>query len=271
MIDGHRVAVVMPMYNEARHVAEALANVPPLVDEIVVVDDGSSDGSATVVRAAGDRRVRLVSHPHRLGVGRALLSGFNEAIRRTPDLVVTMDSDGQMSGEDLPGLLKPLTSGAATYVKGNRFAPNISRHAMPLNRRLVNRLSSAYFSYFLVEPRLQDVQCGYTAMRLTATQMLVERGFHPSYGVYNDMLSRVLDTPGESVEYVPVAAVYGAEKSHLRVQDALRLGLLAIQIPLRSRARFVTRFRSDRRGSSARGTWRFRRKWVSRKSGSRPA
>ena len=233
MIDGHRVIVVMPMYNEAPHVADALGTVPALVDDIVVVDDGSSDGSADAVRGAGDPRVCLISHIRRGGVGRALRTGLRAALSLSPDLIATMDSDGQMWPEDLPRLLAPLTRGEATYVKGDRFAPEISRRDMPAHRRLVNRVSSAYFSRVLGDGRLRDVQCGYTAMTSATARMLVGRGFHPSYGVYNDMLSRVLAMPGSRVEYVPVAAIYGVEDSHLRFRDVLRLGALTLRITLR--------------------------------------
>jgi len=218
------------MYNEVMHVAATLRSVPALVDDIVVVDDGSSDGSSEAVRAVGDARVRLVVHETRLGVGCALRTGLRAASGLGPDLLVTMDADGQMSPADLPRLLAPLADGDASYVKGNRFAPGISRRDMPLHRRLVNWLSSAYFRRVLRDPGLQDVQCGYTAMTADTAQVLVERGFHTSYGVHNDILSRVLSIPGSRVAYVPVAAIYGGERSHLRLRDVLRLAVLTVRL-----------------------------------------
>lgn len=233
MIDRLRVAVVMPMYNEARHIAATVRGVPTFVDEIVVVDDGSVDGSASALKAVADRRVRLVAHPHRQGVGVALATGLRASIELGSDLIVTMDSDGQMCPGDLPRVLAPLMRGDATYVKGDRFAPGISRRAMPPMRRAMNRLSSAYFRRVLIEPGLRDVHCGYTAMTAATARGLVAQGFHDSYGVYNDILSRVLAMSNSRVSYVPVAALYGAEQSHLRLRDVLRLSALACRIAFR--------------------------------------
>ena len=106
---------------------------------------------------------------------------------------------------------------------------------MPWTRSIVNRLSSAYFRRVLHQPSLADVHCGFTAMTAATARALVQVGFHESYGVYNDILAKVIALPGTTVAYVAVQAIYGDERSHLRVRDVVRLGGLALRMAVKNR------------------------------------
>ncbi len=234
MVDGRRVAIVMPMFNEAGHVGRTLQAIPAWVDNIVVVDDGSSDDSRRVVEESEDARVRLVGHPVRSGVGRALQTGFRVVLEHDPAFVITMDSDGQMSADDLPRLLDPIFSGAADYAKGSRLSKGISLSDMPWHRRVVNRFVSAYFARVLKDPRLRDIQCGFTAMTREVVVGLSRLDLHGSYGVYNDVLAHVLLKRRGRVAYVPVQAIYAGEKSHVRLRDIVALAPLFARLTLRA-------------------------------------
>lgn len=111
-----RLAVVLPAYNEAGNLVEVLARLGRIpVDEIVVVDDMSSDATATVARAAG---VTVLSMPFHFGAWTATQTGLRYAFRHGYDCVVTMDADGQHDPESIIALVEPIASGDAEVVIG---------------------------------------------------------------------------------------------------------------------------------------------------------
>jgi SAM-dependent methyltransferase len=116
------LSVVMPCFNEAERVSDALAAVlaSPLVAEVVVVDDGSTDATAKLVEAVAEAepRVRLARQPCNLGKGAALRRGFREV---TSEYVIVQDADLEYDPRDWPTLLEPLQRGVADVVYGSRF------------------------------------------------------------------------------------------------------------------------------------------------------
>ncbi len=236
MFDGQHVWVVMPMYNEASHVGGTLEGLPDWVDGVLVVDDGSDDGSGDRVAAIRDPRVVIHRHDRRLGVGAALSTGFQRVLGTAADIVVTMDADGQMAVGDLPGVLEPVASGRVDYAKGSRFHRDASLADMPWGRRWANRLISWHLARVVGDLRLRDAHCGYTAMARYLVRMLEAVPLHPTYGVYNDILARVVGSVGvDRVAYVPVETLYADERSHLRMRDAARLARLTWTLQRRHR------------------------------------
>lgn len=204
------MAVVVPAYNEERKLEGTLSGIPDFVDDVVVVDDGSSDGTPAIATAHAHARpgCELVRHEKNRGVGAAIGTGYVRALERGSDVIVVMAGDGQMDPRDLPGLLVPIARGEADYAKGNRFLhPEVWR-AMPLHRQLGNiglslltRLASGYWHLF-------DSQCGFTAISRTAACEIDPERLYPRYGYPNDLLAR-LSAARMRVVDVPVRAVYG--------------------------------------------------------------
>src|SRR5262249_40883354 len=119
MVDGKRVAVVVPAHNEETLIAETLGGIPEFVDRIYVVDHASSDETAARVRdvAGRDSRVELVSHPENLGVGAAIVSGYRRALDETMDVTAVMAADNQMDPADLDTLVGAVARGEVDYAK----------------------------------------------------------------------------------------------------------------------------------------------------------
>lgn len=139
------VSAVIPAYNESGRIARVIAATRPHVDEVIVVDDGSADGTGLVARQSGAR----VIHQEQGGYIRAIKAGFAAA---QGDLVVTLDADGEHDPGDIPRLLEPLLSNQADVVLGRR--PRIDRPSERLITWLVGW-----------KVPVSDSGCGFRALR----------------------------------------------------------------------------------------------------------
>lgn len=216
--NGLRVAVIVPAHQEERLISEMLRRVPACVDTIVVVDDASRDGTSDAVRALPDARLTLLRHPENRGVGAAIATGYRSALEQGADVLVVMAGDNQMDPDDLPQLLEPIRKGEADYVKGNRFVhPEV--RAMPWARRLAGK-GLARLTSLASGLRVDDSQCGYTALSAAAARRIPLSELWPRYGYPNDLLL-MLARAGCRVHEVPVRPVYAGERSGVRPWHAL--------------------------------------------------
>jgi glycosyltransferase involved in cell wall biosynthesis len=214
-----QIAVVVPAYNEALHIARTLRTMPAFVDRILVVDDASRDGTSAVVRAVGDPRIQLVRHTRNRGVGAAIKSGYLHAFLGGADAVAVMAGDGQMHPDDLPALLDPVLRGEVDYSKGDRLSHPDVRARMPLARFIGNHLLSA-LTRAVVGVEVRDSQCGYTALSRRALSRLSLTALWNGYGYPNDLLGH-LSLARVPLSDVVVRPVYGAEKSGIGLRHAL--------------------------------------------------
>ena len=116
-----RVVAAIPCFNTGPFIADVVSRARRYVDEVIVIDDGSSDGTAEKARAAG---AVVVRHKANRGYGEATKSCFEEAKANGADVLVALDGDGQHDPDDIPALLKPILAGEADLVIGSRFLPD---------------------------------------------------------------------------------------------------------------------------------------------------
>jgi dolichol-phosphate mannosyltransferase len=199
-----RVLALIPGYNVGPQIEErVLQRVPrDLVDEMLVIDDGSTDDTAARARAGG---ATVISHERNRGVGAALRTGFQYAQARGYDAVVILNAIGKFDPAGLGVLLAALQDGSADLVQGSRFVPGGSFTRMPMKRQLGTRAYSALFS-LLLGRRVSDASSGIRAFRCA-----------------------ILDTPGMDVSQ---AWLDRYELEPYLLWKALQLGLRVVEVPM---------------------------------------
>jgi len=200
------------------------ATMPAWVDRVIVVDDGSTDGTAASAQVAVDRepgRVELVRLGTNRGGGAAIEAGYGRALAAAVDAIAVMAGDGQMDPAELPRLLDPLVDGAADYTKGNRLLLGTAWSRIPCVRLLGNAVISVLTKIASGYWHIADSQNGYTAVGLAFLAPLVGAGLYPRYGVPNDILVK-LNVLNARVRDVPMQAVYGVgESSKMRIPHVI--------------------------------------------------
>ncbi len=167
--DGPILSVVMPVFNEIATIHEILQKVlaSPEVLEIVVVDDGSVDGTRDALNEVSDERIRVIMHPVNRGKGAAVRTGFAEA---RGEVVVVQDADLEYDPAEYPVLLAPIRAGVADAVYGSRFLAGPSR-VLYYKHRLGNGLLT-FLSNLATDLNLTDMETCYKAVRREVLQSL---------------------------------------------------------------------------------------------------
>jgi dolichol-phosphate mannosyltransferase len=230
------VAVVIPCYRVRRHLGSVISALRGRVDHIYAVDDCCPESSGHyIAETFSERSVTVLFHAANQGVGGAMVTGYRQALRDGHQIVVKLDGDGQMDPRYLPALVAPILRGDADYTKGNRFFDLRLLRNMP-NLRLfgnsclsfVNKLSSGYWD-------IMDPTNGFTAIGRAALERLDLDLIEPRYFFESDMLFR-LSLIRAVVRDVPMRAIYGDEKSSLRIRR------VAVEFPCKYMVRAVKRF-----------------------------
>lgn len=161
LMPHHTLTVLMPVFNESATVTEIVRRVLQvdvgLALELIIIDDGSSDGTAEILRTLSSANVRVITHPQNMGKGAALRTGLAGA---TGDIVVIQDADLEYDPDDWPVLLAPILKGKASVVYGSRFTGQ-RMNMLPLHwagNRLLSLLTNILYS-----STLSDMETCYKA------------------------------------------------------------------------------------------------------------
>jgi glycosyltransferase involved in cell wall biosynthesis len=221
VIEGKRVAVVIPAYNEETLIADTIGSIPPFVDQIYVVDDRSRDATAERVRALSDGRVRLIEHEKNQGVGGAIVTGYKQAAEDGIDVTAVMAADNQMDPEDLEHLAGPVARGEVDYAKANRLFTGQAWELIPRYRYLGNAALSLLTKIASGYWHIADSQSGYTAVSLDYLRLLDLDRIYKRYGFPNDMLVH-LNVWNARVRDFPSRPIYGVgERSGIRLRKVI--------------------------------------------------
>ena len=205
-----RTCVILPAYNAEATIGPLVRRIKALSLAPIVVNDGSTDGTARVSTDAG---AFVMSHVSNRGKGVALRTGFHYAVQTGFDYVVTMDSDGQHDPEEIPKLLAAAEH--AAIVIGHRQDGD----RMPASRRLTNRLMSAIVSR-LIRQRIPDFQCGFRVFR---AHVLKDMSLSTAHFDLETEVLLAAARHGWMIASVPVRTIYHSHGSHIHpLVDGLR-------------------------------------------------
>ena len=196
---NNSLSIVLPAYNEGGKIEQTVVEVDSFVErllpdfEIIVVDDGSTDQTGSVLKDLGRRtsRLHVITHARNLGYGGALRSGADKAQKR---LILFMDADGQINIKELPAFLERITSVAAVIgVRRNRQDGSY--------RRALGRVGNMYLNLLLKE-RFEDVNCGFKLFR---ADDLKSMRLYSTGGLISCEILRKLLACGKQICQMPVA------------------------------------------------------------------
>lgn len=188
------VVLVIAALNEEKKIAKVVLEASHYVHKIIVVDDGSTDKTSSVVTG---KKVILIRHIINLGQGAALQTGFDYAKTLSPSVVITYDADGQFSASDIPKFTKPILSGKTDVVLGSRFLGKSLN--MPTSRLMVLKFG-IIFTRLFSNIKLSDTHNGFRAFSGEAIKKINlkhNRWAHPSEVIYQIRKNnlRVLEVP----------------------------------------------------------------------------
>ena len=216
-----RIVAVVPAYKSESKILDVLKRMPEVVSQIFVVDDNCPNKTgALVLEKCSDKRVEVLFNESNLGVGGAVIIGFQEALKAGSDIVVKIDSDGQMDPGDIRKLIRPLVEGQADYAKGNRFNSLEDLEEMPKSRifgnavlSLMSKFSTGYWS-------INDPTNGFFAITRGALEQLSLAKLRKRWFFESDVLFR-LAIIRAVVSDVPLKASYDDEVSNLRIHKVI--------------------------------------------------
>jgi len=220
--DSKRLCVIIPTYNNVKTIQKVIEDVGRYVQPVIVVDDGSTDGTSDVLRKFADK-IQTVSYQPNRGKGHALVAGFRRAMELGFTHAITIDADGQHFADDIPVFLKQLDTCEDTIVVGTR---NLTEENMPRQNTFANRFSNFWFR-LQTGVNLPDTQSGYRLYTLASL-----KGLNMITSRYEAELELLVFAAwaGTTITSVPVKVYYPpAEErvSHFRpIYDFVRISIL---------------------------------------------
>ena len=214
-----KVSVVLPAKNESGAIEATILKILnlKLVDEVLVVNDGSTDNTAELAQKVG---ARVISHPYSKGNGAAIKTGARNA---SGEIIVFMDADGQHDPQDIPKLLEKVNAGYDLVVGARQKGSQAS-----VGRGIANKFYNNLATY-MTEHKVEDLTSGFRAVRAEKFRefiYLLPNGF--SYPTTSTM---AFFRAGYSICYVPIHASQRIGKSHIQpLRDSIRFFLIIFKI-----------------------------------------
>jgi len=210
--DALKIVCILPAYNEQGKIGRVVKKVTATgeVDEIVVVDDCSSDDTSDEARTAG---AHVIRHEVNQGVGAGIRDGLMYGHQKGFDIAVIMAGDDQHEPKELPTVLNPLRRGEADFIQGSRRLKGGGTVNGPLFREITTRLYSAAFTMLTLR-RITDGTNGFRAFFLTLLDdedIRLDQSWLNTYELEPYLLWKVMQSSSYRVKEVPITISYHAE------------------------------------------------------------
>lgn len=215
------VVAILPAFKSEKFILDVLSRMPKIVTKVIVIDDACPNFTGQLVQQnINEPKIEVIFNETNLGVGGAVIVGMKRALEANADIIVKLDSDGQMNPEDIPKLLFPILRLEADYSKGNRFNSLDDLQEMPKNRvfgnailSLMSKVSTGYWS-------INDPTNGFFAISRGALERIHLGKLRQRWFFESDLLFR-LAIIRAVVADVPLRARYAGERSNLKIHKVL--------------------------------------------------
>jgi len=164
--DRPKIIAAIPAYNEAKHIEKVIRNTFLYVDQVYVIDDGSTDRTVELAKTVG---AKILKHQNNKGKGAAVNTAFNLARRIRPEILILLDGDNQHNPDDIPNLLEPILRNECDIVVGSRF---MRKNKIP-TYRILGQSILTYATNFGSGVKLTDSQSGFRAFSYSAVSQMV--------------------------------------------------------------------------------------------------
>ena len=230
LIDRTNVAALIPAYFEEKKIADVARRALVQLDQVLVVDDGSTDGTETQARGSG---AEVIRHPTNQGKGAAIKTGLRELSARptSVEYILILDGDGQHLPEEIPAFIAEANRSQAPMIVGSRMEDVTD---MPFVRKMTNWIMSSQISR-VCKQRIPDTQCGFRMIHRSVAPALYE--CESTKFDYETEMLVIASRAGCRIASVRVSTIYGDEKSKIH--------------PLRDTIRFIKLMRRLKRQSAA--------------------
>jgi glycosyltransferase involved in cell wall biosynthesis len=222
MIQSRKVVVVMPAYHAEKTIERTVAELPrDIVDEIIVVDDASTDRTAELSRRLG---LRTLVHPHNLGYGGNQKTCYREALKHGADIVVMVHADYQYPPKLVGAMAHMIASGHYDVVLGSRIlAQNAIAGGMPVYKYIANRLLTLAQN-LLMNQKLSEYHTGFRAFTRTVLETLPLDSYSNDFVFDNQMLCGAI-AAGFRIGEISCPTRYFPEASSINFRRSVRYGL----------------------------------------------
>ena len=216
-----QICVVIPTFKARSQILKVIKGIGFEVNKILIIDDACPENSGRYVEEhCKDLRVEIIYHTNNQGVGGAVKTGYARALQLEMDVIIKIDSDGQMDPSLIPLFVKPIFENKADYTKGNRFHNDNSLLQMPKIRLIGNVVLSYLAKVSTVYYKIFDCNNGYTAISKDMLSQIPISKISNSYFFESSMLFR-LGLQRAKVKDIKIKTNYFGETSNLKVRRIL--------------------------------------------------
>jgi glycosyltransferase involved in cell wall biosynthesis len=227
------IIAIIPAYNENETIGKVVDETNKYVSFVIVVDDGSSDNTSEV---AASMNARVVRNKYNAGKGAALKRGFVECLKYNPDIVVTLDADGQHDPEEIPKLLEPIENEEADIVIGSRYGETyVNFQAIPRYRR-VGLSFIDFMNRNLANSKIKDTQSGFRIYSRNVLNIMSQFS-STGFGAETEQLATA-ELHGLRVVEVPISVRYDGLKNtskHNPFRHGMRIVATILDIAVEKR------------------------------------